>query len=127
MPGYSGTGQAKLINYNQQRRLWVAETVAAGASSIAVQLRRIEGQSYPWGCAFEITFSGAPGVFEVDAQTAETDTDANYVTVAQLAAVNASNVGRIDLTAATPFFGKFVRLHMTALANAVTTSGIVTR
>ena len=126
MPAYAA-GLARKINYNQQIRLWTAETVAVGGSSRAVQLTRIEGRSYPFGCAFEIVFSGAPGAFEVDAQVAETDADANYVTIAQLAAVNASNVGRIDLTEATPFYGKFVRLHMTALANGVTTSALVTR
>lgn len=127
MPGYAGTGMAKKINYNQQVRLWEAETVAVGTSSRAVQLTRIEGRSYPWGCAFEIAFSATPGVFQVEAQTAETDQDANYVTVAQLNSVNASFVGRIDLTSGTPFFGKFVRLHMTTLPNAVATSAVVTR
>jgi len=126
MPGYAA-GRAVLLQYNKQHLLWSAETVAAGASSQAVHLRRIEGRSYPWGCAFEVQFSAAPGAFQVEAQAAERDINASYVTIAQLNSANASFVGRIDLTYATPFFGKFVRLSLTSLTNAVNVTAVVTR
>jgi len=126
MPGYAA-GKAFLLQYNKQHRLWSAETVAAGSASQAVQLRRIEGRSYPWGCAIEVQFSAIPGAFACDVQAAEVDRDASYVKVGGIIAVNAGFTGRIDLTSATPFYGKFLRLFMTTLTNAVTTTAVVTR
>lgn len=126
MPAYPGTGKATLLDYNKQAYFWQAESPVAGTASVAYQLQRVQGNSYPWGCAVEVTFSGAPGTFEVDVQAAETDTDASYISVATITAVNASNVGRADLTPAI-FFGKFVRLFHKTFPNAVTTTALVTR
>lgn len=125
MPGYPGAGQAKLINYNQQRHLWNVETVPVGGASIAFQLRRIEGMSYPFGASFELRFGGAPGVFEVDIQTADTDTDSSYVTINVInSGLNSSNVGRLELVF---FYAKFVRAKVIALANVVPVTVLVTR
>lgn len=126
MPPYAGTGKAQKINYNQQMFLWQNEAVAAGQQSLAVQLTRIEGRSYPWGAAVELSFSGPPGVFEVDVQASETDTAGSYVTVAKIQAVNASNVGRADLTPSI-LYAKFLSLNMVSLTNAVNTTALVTR
>lgn len=124
MPGYQGAGNAALLRSNRQAFLFNNETVAAGRASIAVQLERISHSSYPFGASFQVKFDGAPGVFEVDIQVADTDADADYVTVATIAAVSSNNVTRYDMTNLWP---KFVRVFVTSLANAVHTTVLVTR
>lgn len=125
MPGYAGTGLAQMLNYNQQQFLFQKETVPAGTASMAVQLKRIEGMAYPFGASFELVFGGAPGVFEVDIQTADTDQDANYVTINILnSGLNSANVGRLELPL---FWAKYVRAKVITLTNAVSVSVMVTR
>lgn len=124
MPGYPGGGQAGLLRTNQQKFLFNNETVAAGSASIAVQLDRIAHSSYPWGASFQLKFAGSPGVFEFDIQVADTDTDADYITVAQLTSVSTTFVTRYDLTNLWP---KFVRGFVNTLGNAVNTTLLVTR
>ncbi len=67
---------------------------------------------------FEIQFGGAPGVFEVDAQEADTDTANAYQTVGSVTQVNANNWCAIDLV--DTISGKFVRPYVKSLANNVT-------
>lgn len=125
MPGYAGAGQAKLLRTNQQVFLFNNETVAAGTSSIAVELERISRSFYPWGVSLEISFSGAPGGFEVDVQTADTDSDTHYVSeTTTVTAVNANNVGRIELT---QFWARFLRVNIKTLGSAVATTVLLTR
>lgn len=120
-PGpYLAAGQATLLRYNEQALLWApGQTLTAGTTaSIAVQLERICRNFYPWGAAFEVGFSGAPGTFEIDIQFAEYDVNASYVTVGTITAVNASNVGRYDMP--NTVFPKFVRGFCKTLPNLVT-------
>lgn len=124
MPPYPGDGLAALLRTNQQAFLFNNETVPAGTSSIAVQLERISRSSYPFAAAFQLKFSGAPGVFEVDIQASETGADVDFVTVAQLQAVNGNSVTRYDMTNLWP---KFVRGHVTTLTNPVNITLLVTR
>ncbi len=125
MPAYPGAGQATLVNPNTQKFLWNAERVTATQASIAVQLERQKSASYPFGASWEISFSGAPGVFQVDVQTSDTDSDAFYVSVASLSTVNSGNVCRAELP---NFWAKFTRLKMVTLTNStVLTTGQVTR
>ncbi len=124
-PGlYPGTGQAHLLNMNHQYFLWQNMRVLAGQASVAVQLSRMPGTSYPFGAAFQVAFSGAPGTFEVEIQGAEDDVDTNYVTINTITAVNSGNVGRASISCTYP---KFVRLNMKTLTNDVNVTGIVTR
>lgn len=127
MPGYAGTGKATLLNYNQQGVFWQNEAVVVTNQSVAFQLERARQSFYPWGAAVEVAFSGAPGAFEVDILAAETDKAANYVKVGSITTVNASNVGRLDLTQQTPFYGKYISLVMVTLTNVVTTTAVVSR
>lgn len=124
MPGYQGAGNAALLRTNKQTFLFNNETVSAGSASVAVQLERISHSSYPFGASFQVKFSGAPGVFEVDIQAADTDADGDYVTVASIAAVGSSNVTRYDMTNLWP---KFVRALVKTLGNAVNVTVLVTR
>lgn len=124
MPGYAGAGHAALLRTNQQAFLFNNESVAAGRASIAVQLERIPRASYPFAASFQIKFSAAPGAFEVDIQVADTDNDADYVTVAQLSSVTTGLTARYDMTTLWP---KFVRVFVTTLTNAVNITALVTR
>lgn len=127
MPAYPGAGQAQLLHYNQQAYFYNGETIPAAEASVAYQLQRVQGNSYPWGFAVEVTFGGAPGTFEIDIEAAETDIDASYISIAKINAVNSSNVGRADITSATPFYGKYIRLLHKTFPNSVTTTALVTR
>jgi hypothetical protein len=126
-PGqYPGSGQASLLRCNEQQVLWNSQSLVAGTTtSIAVQLERLKSSFYPWGAAFEVSFAGAPGSFEIDIQFAEVDKDANYVTVGTITAVNSSNVGRYDMP--NTVYPKFVRGFCKTLTNPVTASLLVTR
>lgn len=104
------------------------ETILAGQASIAVNLQAQAGDPPPMVCV-EIRFSAAPGVFEIDIQEADTDADGFFITPSNSAyTVNAVNavtfVVRVDLS---PTGGKFLRLYMKALANAVNVSAKITR
>ena len=126
-PGvYQGAGNASLLRCNCQQYVWNKQNITAGATtSIALQLERIKsGFFYPWGAAVEVAFSGAPGTFSIGIQFAETDTDANYVTVGTITAVNTSNVGRYDMP--NTVFPKYIRLFATTFPNAVTATALVT-
>lgn len=124
MPGYQGGGHAALLRSNQQLFLFNNETVVGGRASISVQLERISHSSYPFAASFQLKFSGNPGVFEVDIQVADTDSDGDYITIASLASVGSTFVARYDMTNLWP---KFVRGNVVALANAVNTTLLVTR
>ena len=127
-PGpYPGGGQAVLLRANEQQTLWLNQNLVAGTTaSVAVQLERIKmSYYYPWGAAFQVAFSGAPGTFEIDIQFAEIDTDADYVTVGTITAVNASNVGRYDMP--NTVFPKFVRAFAKTFPNAVTATLVASR
>jgi hypothetical protein len=131
-PGiYPGSSLATLLRENQQAYMFQQQLIAAGASSIAFQLNRTRGAAYPFGCSFQIWFtnsSGAaanPGAFEIDVQDSDLDVDAQYCVLSSLTGgLNASFVGRIELPT---FWGKFVRVNVKTLTNAVYTSVLVTR
>ena len=125
-PGpYAGSGKASLLRANGQQYLLQATNISSGAS-IAVQLERLKTPYfYPWGVSFEITFSGAPGTFQIDVQTSDTDQSTSYVTIASLnGGLNSNNVGRVELT---NLWAKYVRVNVTTLTNLVTVTALVTR
>jgi len=120
MPAYPGNNLAQILYENRQGLLFITEPVTVGEASIAFELRRERGAYYPWGCSFQVSFDGDPGAFEIDVQVADTDVDANYVTVATID----SAPGRFDMTNLWP---KYVRVLVVALANAVNATVMVTR
>jgi len=130
MPGYAGTGQAKLLRENSQIFLWQNEAIAAsvaGSLSLAVQLERVRSVSYPWGFSVEVAFSGAPGAFEIDIMGADTDNANYYNKIGSITAVNASNVGRFDGIGPNLTYPKYVALYMKTLGNSVLVTGQLTR
>lgn len=129
MPFYPGSGKATIINANTQVFLFNNERTGPGtpinAASIACQLERQKSASYPFGFAVQVSFSGAPGVFEVNVQGSEIDADANYCNLGTpITAVNAGNTARFEGVAVYP---KFVRVFVKTLTNDVNTTAILTR
>jgi hypothetical protein len=141
---YPGNGQAGLLRPNGQQWLFQKQMVPAGlvsggagaygnnpSASIAVQLERIRGDSYPFGASFHIEFTDVngnpsnPGVFEIDIQDSDIDIDTQYCQLSSLTGgLNAYYVGRIELPT---FWGKFVRAYVKTLTNAVYLSVLATR
>lgn len=104
------------------------ETILAGVPSLAVNLQSQAGDPPPAVCV-EIRFSAAPGTFEIDIQEADTDADGFYITPSAAAytvsAVNATTqAARVDLS---PTGGKFLRVFIKTLTNAVNVSVKITR
>lgn len=103
------------------------EQPAPPQASIAVLLVPQDGGPPPM-VTVEGRFSGAPGAFSVQIQEADTDADGFYITPAATAytvtAVSANNVFRVDLS---PTGGKFLRILLSARANAVNFTCKVTR
>jgi len=126
-PGvYPGSGKATLLRPGQYCYLLLNQPILAGQSSIAVQLERIKaGFFYPTGFSVEISFSGAPGSFEVDCQTSDTDQDSFYVLNTKITTgLNASNVGRMEITS---YWALFTRVSFPTLTNPVNVTVKVTR
>ena len=125
MPNYAGPAQAQLLYENRQAFLFQNESVAAGTASIAYQLHRERGAFYPFGMSIEISFSNAPGIFQIDVQTSDTDQNANYVTINTMnSGLNSYNVGRLELPS---FWAKYTRVKVITLTNAVNTTVLLTR
>jgi hypothetical protein len=127
MPKYTNNARAALIRENQQAWLFQTENVVVGEASIGFQLERVPRSFYPWGMSFDIAFSGAPGTFQIDIQTADIDQDSHYVTINSVTSgLNASNVGRLELPS---FWAKYVRANVVSFANyaTVTLSILLTR
>lgn len=121
---YPGNDLAKLVYENQQVFFFNNEAIVVGRPSIAYQMRRERGASYPFGASVELFFAADPGVFEFDVQVADTDQDNHFVAVAQLTAVSTTFVTRYDLT---NLWFKYIRLFPVALTNAVNATGLLTR
>jgi hypothetical protein len=124
MPGYPGSGLATEIYENKQAFFWQGETVAAGTASVAFQLRRTRGLYYPFGFSVELSFAGAPGAFEADIQTADSDTPSSYIYLGKIIAASSLFAARYENTTA---WCKYVRLQMVSLTNVVGVTAMLTR
>jgi hypothetical protein len=125
MPNYGSPYSTTLLYENQQKFFWNQETVATGNLSIAFEIYRVSRSHYPWGLSVEVTFSGAPGAFEVDIMGANSDLLANYVQLGNITTANATNVGRWDMP--TNMWPKFIAAYLKTLTNAVSITCAVTR
>ncbi|SRR6266481_540362 len=128
-PGiYLGPGKAQLLRPGQYAVLLQSQAIVAGQSSIAVQLERTKsGFFYPVGYSLEFQFSGAPGTFEIDVQTSDTDSDAFFVTNTKFttaANLNSNNVGRIEMVT---YWALYTRVSVPTLTNPVTLTAKLTR
>lgn len=118
-------GKAESLLPGQQYYILNGTSITSGQSSAAVQIVRIPGTYYPWGVSIEISFSGDPGAFQIDVQTADTDSDTHYVTLASFTTgLNSSFFGRIEIDT---FWAEYLRLNVVTLTNAVTVTALVTR
>lgn len=133
MPAYSGNGLAELLTANRQMYMWQSETVPVntfpGSLSVAYQLERIPNVYAPWGCAFEVMFSGNPGAFEIDIVGANIDQAQNYI---QLGTITAANsyvtgyyTGRWDMPS--NVWVKYVAAYLKTLTNSVQVTLLATR
>ena len=116
MPNYPGSAKAELLRENQQKYLWANETVTPGSLSIAFELARVPRTFYPYGLSFEVTFSAAPGTFEIDIMGANNDVVGSYVSLGTISTVSA-NVGRWDMPS--NLWPKYVAASMKSLTNPV--------
>ena len=116
-PGlYPGPGLASLLRPNEQQYLLQAQTIAAGQSTIALQLGRLQ-DGYPWGAAFQLKCASTPGTFEIDILGSETDESiGSYVQLGTITTVNSSNFGRYDMPPTV--FPKFVTAYFKTWPNA---------
>lgn len=127
VPGsYAGSGKATLLRPGQYLYLLQSQLITAPQTTIAFQIERTKsGFFYPIGFSLEISFSGAPGTFEVDLQTSDTDQDAYYCKAAVLnGGLNSNNVGRIEWT---NYWALFARANIVTLTNAVNVTIKATR
>lgn len=126
-PGpYPGSGKAALLRPGQYLYLLQNQLVTAPLVTIAFQIERTKsGFYYPAGFSLEISFSGAPGTFEVDLQTSDTDQDGFFCQAAVLnGGLNPSNVGRIEWT---NYWALFGRAKVVTLTNPVSMTIKATR
>ena len=129
MPFYPGSAKATLLNPGQAL-LFNNDRPGVGTpnkASVAVFLSRgSQAQGgYPFSFAVELSFSAAPGTFEVDIQGSETDTDASYCLLGTgITAVNSSNYARFE---GVNYYPRFVRAFVKTLGNDVTVTAIITR
>jgi hypothetical protein len=115
MPAYN-TATAPVLTPSRPVKVWDAEAVTTGGKSQQISMHRFD---QPGCLSVEVKFSGAPGAFTLDLQTADTDAEAYYVTKTSLTAVNSTNVGRLEVPTVV---AKFARLVMTGIANTVNTT-----
>lgn len=129
MPAYSALAPITALYPGDSKVVWSAESPATGSTSdrVAIGGAALEGHGHESMLAFELSFSAAPGTFQVDIQVADRDVNGAFTTetATTITTVNASFVYRIEMW---PLVGKFVRAIMTDdPSNAVTTTGRFTR
>jgi hypothetical protein len=127
MPEYNAAATSKPnLQTGYPSTLWNAEapgdgSPVAGISSQAFALHR--DPNLPSCFSVQVEFSGNPGAFQLDVQTADTDAEKYYVTNQSVTTgLNASFVLRIEVL---NVVAKFMRLQMVSMANAVTVTAKV--
>lgn len=130
MPAYPQPGGPYAVRPGDYAYFWgtapqfanqtvVAETIAAGGKSQAFNLPEGTNVGAQRNISVEIQFSGAPGVFEIDIQVADTDTENAYIlnsaAAFKITAVTANNWARAEVLVN----AKYVRLTLPTLTNAV--------
>ena len=127
MPAYGTLATPSALYSGDSALAFNAEQPATGVLSERYALApSIDGLEV--GLTVTFTFSGVPGAFEFDVYESEIDLLNNFIdlpTQSKITAVNANNVGRIDIT---PFFGNFIAIYCkTQSANAVNATVRITR
>lgn len=122
MPAFQTLTLPPALYQGDSYLVWNAEQPALSAASERVAFGVMPGASGQ-SCSIEIVFSGAPGVFEIDFQTSDTDVATDFVQKTIINGVNANNVVRVEIVG---FAANFGRLLLVALANAVTVVAKIT-
>jgi|SRR6185503_583579 len=122
MPAFQTLTLPPALYQGDSYLVWNAESGLAGTKSERVAFGVNPGAAGQ-ACSIEITFGGAPGVFEIDFETADTDVAGDYVQKTIINGVNANNAVRVEID---PFVANFGRLNMVALANAVSCTAKIT-
>jgi hypothetical protein len=104
----AGDSYAVINNENPQPALPYKSAQVAVATGLRVTAQRISA---------EVTFAAAPGAFNFQLQTADSDVDASYSPDGSaVTALTGTNVARIELN---NVVAKFVRLVFSSLTNNV--------
>ena len=119
MPAYSNTFPPSSSASSESVQVW---TSADGNLVSGTKTQRVAITPRPDGLplklAVRVSFGGAPGVISLQLQTSDTDVDTDYNSEGSpIAAVNASNVARLELPTVV---ARFARLLATTVTNAVT-------
>jgi hypothetical protein len=126
MPNYN-TQPIKAVYPGDQEFLFNTEQPSAGTASQQVCLANAPNATSLPGVAVEISFSAAPGAFNVQVQEADTDIDAAYITIpttGTITAVSANNFARVEFPTLKT---KFLRILLSSRTNAVNLTAKVTR
>ena len=128
MPAYSSTGnRVALYQPGDSYAVWNAETPLTNAASVAVALGQLDGQDSQ-SASVEVVFSGTPGTFSINVQTADTDVDAAYTDLTTAPTITTVNAGQYASVQLTELRCNFMRLFMTTqTSNPVTLIATITR
>lgn len=125
MPGYQTSGSITALYPGDSKVVFSAETPTSGTASLQVALSQAPGGT-PTKLSMEIAFAAAPGAFEYDLETSDTDSDADYVPESTtVTTVNAGFVGRAEFPNIIALFAR-VRAK-TQNANGVASTVKLTR
>lgn len=115
MPAFQTLTSPPALYQGDSYLVWNNELQAATAKSERVAFAVNPGAAGQ-AASIELSFSGAPGAFEVDFQTSDTDADINFILNKAITTVNANNTARAEID---PFVANFGRCIIVSLTNAV--------
>lgn len=121
MPSYSNALPPLSVGFGESASVIAATDVIYPAPFKSAQVALAPNfSSGKVRCAVEIIFSGNPGTFAANLQTADTDADANYVSIAAGAIANAqmngTYVARLEIA---DVIAHFARIYIGTLPNNV--------
>ena len=117
MPSY-GTNPPVGIYVGDQAVVWNStDALALNGKSQAIALGTT-GSAHPATLRAQVDFNASPGTFEVDLQDSDTDVDADYQTVANVAANSGAPQFSCYIQYVNPT-ARFYRLYLKTLTNAI--------
>jgi hypothetical protein len=117
MPTYSNATPPSSIGFGDSASVILpGDTLSASFKSAQVALQHTYAGSQQ-RLSVEVVFSGNPGTFALNLQTADSDVDANYQTEGTTISSVVNNVARLEVS---QVVANFARLVFSALQNSVT-------
>lgn len=120
MPSYSNVLPPLSVGYGESANVIASTDVIYPAPFKSAQVALAPNfSSGKVRCAVEIVFSGNPGTFQANLQTADTDADADYMSIASIAnaQMNGTWVARLEIA---DVVAHFARIYIATLPNSVT-------